>query len=166
MSTTTSRVILNGMEDWDDWIEVIRAAAIGADIWDLINPNSGIPKVLEEPKRPEPRDVHPENPGLPPTPFSALSTDEKEQLRTLQFDYSYDRKAYDRKKRALANVRIRIIESIKRDYFSCTHNCETVYDILVKLKDRFSPMDKIREQELIEDYRKVGVSPKAQGIDT
>jgi hypothetical protein len=27
-------------------------------------------------------------------------------------------------------------------------------------------MDKIREQELIEDYRKVGVSPKAQGIDT
>jgi hypothetical protein len=55
---TTSRIILEGMKDLEDWIEVIRTAAIGADIWYLINPNSSTPKVLDEPKRPEPSDVH------------------------------------------------------------------------------------------------------------
>ncbi len=117
--------------------------------------------MLEEPKRPEPRDVYLENPGLPPTPFSSLLTDEKEQLRTLQSDYSYDHKAYDQKKQALANIRIRIIKSIKQDYLSYIHNYNTIYNILVKLKDRISLIDKIREQELIDDYQKAYASPKA-----
>ena len=36
---TSTQITLNGMKDWDDWIEVIRTAALGADIWDLINPS-------------------------------------------------------------------------------------------------------------------------------
>ena len=45
-SVTSSQVILNGPKDWDDWLEIIRTTAIGADIWSLINPNVGTPEVL------------------------------------------------------------------------------------------------------------------------
>jgi hypothetical protein len=92
MSTST-QIILNGM-DWGDRIEVIRTTALGADIWDLIDPNelkANIPR-LTQPIRPEPSDVRPPAEGEPPTAFSQLSTDEKVQLQLLQSDYNYDRK--------------------------------------------------------------------------
>ena len=36
---TSTQITLNVMKDWDDWIEVIHTAALGVDIWDLINPS-------------------------------------------------------------------------------------------------------------------------------
>jgi hypothetical protein len=99
--------------------------------------------------------------GEPPTVYSRLSTDEKEQLRQLQADYTYDRKEYDRKRKALAEIRIRIVETIKGDYVAYTHKCNTVYDILVKLKDRIAPTDKIRERDLIEQYKSACKPPKS-----
>jgi hypothetical protein len=160
---TSTQITLNGIKDWDDWIEVIRTAALGADIWDLINPSKSKTSIqrLEPPLRPEPLDVKPPVAGQPPTTFSKLSVDEKEQLRQLQSDYNYDRKEYDRKRKALADVRIRIVESLKRDYISYTHNCETVHDLLVKLKERIAPTDKIWERELIEQYKAACKPPKS-----
>jgi hypothetical protein len=79
----------------------------------------------------------------------------------LQSDYNYDWKEYDCKRRALADIRKQIVETIKQDYVSYTHKCDTVYDILVKLKDRIAPTDKIRERELIEQYRAACKPPKA-----
>jgi hypothetical protein len=155
------------MKDWDDWVEVIRTAALGADIWDLINPNKSKTQIksLAQPLRPEPADIKPPAEGEVTTAYSQLSTDEKEQLRQLQADYNYDRKEYDRKRKALADIRIRIVESLKRDYISYTHRCESVYDLLVKLKERIAPTDKIRERELIEQYKTACKPPKAQGIE-
>jgi hypothetical protein len=102
-------------------------AALGADIWDLINPSKKSVQQLSQPRRPEPSDVKPPAAGQPPTSFSQLSTDEKEQLRQLQSDYNYDRKEYDRKRKALAEIRTRVIETIKRDYVTYTHKCDTVH---------------------------------------
>jgi len=166
MSTPT-QIILNGMKDWDDWIEVNRTTALASDIWDLINPDelkANIPQ-LTQPTRPEPSDVKPPEVGQLPTAYSMLSTDEKEQLRLLQSDYTYDRKEYDRKRKALADIRIRVVETIKRDYVSYTHKCATVHDMLVKLKDRIAPTDKIRERQLIEQYKSACKPPKSQGIE-
>ena len=155
------------MKDWDDWIEVIRTTALGADIWDLIDP--GKPKAsipaLALPIRPEPSHIKPPEAGQAATTYSQLSTDEKEQFRQLQTDYNYDRKEYDRKRKALADIRVRIVETIKRDYVSYTYKCESVHDILVKLKDRLAPTDKIRERELIEQYRTACKPPKSQNIE-
>jgi hypothetical protein len=162
MSAST-QIILNGMKDWDDGIKVIWTTALGADIWDLINPNelkANIPQ-LTQPTRPEPSDIKRPAAGEPPTVYSRLSTDEKEQLRQLQADYTYDRKEYDRKRKALAEIRIRIVETIKRDYVAYTHKCNTVYDMLVKLKDRIAPTDKIRERDLIEQYKSACKPPKS-----
>jgi hypothetical protein len=155
------------MKDWDDWIEVIRTTALAADIWDIINPNKSAANILQLTQliRPEPSNVKPPAAGQPPTAFSQLSTDEKEQLQQLQSDYNYDRKEYNRKRKTLAEIRVRIVESIKRDYVAYTHKCETVHDILVKLKDRIAPTDKIRKRELIEQYKSACKPPKSQGID-
>ncbi len=114
MSVST-QIILNGMKDWDDWIEVIRTAALGADIWDLINPDKSKTEIqgLVQPRRPEPSDVKPPEEGQPPTAYSHLSTNEKEQFRQLQLDYVYNRKDYDNKRKALANICICIIKFIK-----------------------------------------------------
>jgi len=155
------------MKDWDDWIEVIRTTALGADIWELINPNKSKAQIksLTQPVRPEPADIRPPADGEVTTAYSDLSTDEREQLRQLQSDYNYDRKEYDRKRRALADIRKQIVETIKRDYVSFTHKCDTVHDILVRLKDRIAPTDKIRERELIEQYKSACKPPKAQNIE-
>ena len=105
MSTST-QIILNGMKDWDDWIEVICTTALGADIWDHIDPDElkeNIPK-LTLPTRPEPSLVKPPAADQTATTFSQLSMDEKEQFRQLQADYAYDRKEYNRKRKALAEI--------------------------------------------------------------
>ena len=144
MSTST-QIILNGMKDWDDWIEVICKAALAADIWDLINPSKPQTEIqpLTQPLRPEPSDIKPPTDGELTTHYSSLSADEKEQFRQLQADYNYDRKEYDRKRKALADISIRIVETIKRDYVSYTHQCDTAYEMLVKLKERVALTNKI-----------------------
>jgi tRNA A37 threonylcarbamoyladenosine synthetase subunit TsaC/SUA5/YrdC len=79
----------------------------------------------------------------------------------LQSDYSYERKEYDWKRKALADIRAEIIKSIKRDFISYTYNTETVYNLLVKLKERIAPIDKIRKRELITVYKVACKPPKA-----
>ncbi len=164
-SVTSSQVILNGPKDWDNWLEIIRTTAIGADIWSLINPNIGTPVVLIQPQWPEPSDVHPPDAGDALTAYSTLSADEKEQLRTLQARFSQLSKKYDRKLQALGDVRKEILKSIKRDYISHTHHCDSVHDILVTLKDAIAPSDKIRVRELTDDYLSVCKPPTAQNVD-
>jgi hypothetical protein len=40
-STTSAQrvaIILNGSNDWDEWLEVVRTKALGNDIWEFVNP--------------------------------------------------------------------------------------------------------------------------------
>jgi hypothetical protein len=146
------------MKDWDDWIEVIHTTALGADIWDHINPNKEKDTLqdLILPPKPELKDIK-----ANATAYLELSIDEREQYRQLQSDYSYERKEYERKRKALVDIRAEIIKTIKRDFISYTHNTETVYDLLVKLKERIAPTDKIRKRELITTYKAACKPPKA-----
>lgn len=32
-------VVLKTADDWDEWVEIIKSAAIGLEVWDLINPS-------------------------------------------------------------------------------------------------------------------------------
>jgi hypothetical protein len=77
-------VILKDAEDWLEWIEVIKSAAIGLEIWDYINPateNERLPK-LEEPAWPMPSTVK--------AGISELNEDQKDEYKSLK-------KMYDRK---------------------------------------------------------------------
>jgi hypothetical protein len=39
-STQRVAIILNGPNDWDEWIGVIKSKAIGNKIWEYINPST------------------------------------------------------------------------------------------------------------------------------
>lgn len=160
MAEKTTAVVLTSQKDWDEWIEVIKTSAIASDIWNLVNPSIPNPSTLEEPPAPKPTDVNPQK-----TTFSALDEDEKEELRELQRERKRNLNRYDRRKQALATLRTRIQETVTRANLSYTFNCETVYDMLVKLQKRFSPTDEAREWEVIQRYRKLMTSPHNRAIE-
>jgi hypothetical protein len=91
MSTST-QVILNGMKDWDDWIGVIRTMALGADVWDTLDPNRSEEDivVLRAPTRPVISDVKVAVHGQPLVLYSEFDMDEREHFQQLQSDYTYD----------------------------------------------------------------------------
>jgi hypothetical protein len=103
MAEKTTAVVLTSQKDWDEWIEVIKTSAIASDIWNLVNPSIPNPPTLKEPPAPKPTDVN-----LQKTTFSALDKDEKEELRRLQRERKRNLNRYDRRKQALATLRIRI----------------------------------------------------------
>jgi len=160
MAEKTTAVVLTSQKDWDEWIEVIKTSAIASDIWYLVNPDIANPPTLEEPPAPKPIDINPQK-----TTFSALDEDEKEELRELQRERKRNLNRYDRRKQALAALRIRIQETVTRANLSYTFNCETVYDMLVKLQKRFSPTDEAREREVIQRYQKLKTPPHDRGIE-
>ena len=76
-SATGQRVVitLNGLSDWDDWLEVIKTTAIGGEIWELVNPEmakNSLP-ILKEPPHPIPQHVNHDK-----TTIAQLSDAEKE----------------------------------------------------------------------------------------
>ena len=129
-----------------------------------------------EPTRPTASDVKsniaiPESSRTPDGPtsraprFSDLTPDEKEQLRWLQEEYIEDRKAYRRKKEALAKIRTKIQESIDPDHFVYTMDQESTYDIMVKLKNRFKPTDLARKKDLKREWLALSKTGKTTDVD-
>ena len=102
-STTRSQVILSGSKDWDEWLELIKTAALKAKVWPYINPSTSrdsLP-VLTAPIRPTPTTVHQSNTTVL---ITDLTDDEKEELRALQAEYLLDRKQHERQEDALCDV--------------------------------------------------------------
>ena len=42
MANERVTVVLKTADDWDEWVEIIKSAAIGLEVWDLINPNKAM----------------------------------------------------------------------------------------------------------------------------
>ena len=139
-------IILNGPNDWDEWIGVIKSKAIGNKIWEYINPSTVKDElsILTEPSYPLSANV---NPAV--TDPDKLSRAEKEQLKRLQAEYKRKISLYERQDTTLGNLRTFIQETISRTYLTYTLDCETPYDMLVGLKQRIVPTDRAREVEMV-----------------
>ena len=90
-STTRSQVILSNSKDWDEWIELIKTAALKSKVWPYINPNTTketLP-ILAPPKKPTPNWIKEADKRLSLTDLSAI---EREQLRALTAEYLLDKK--------------------------------------------------------------------------
>ncbi|KAH8748497.1 hypothetical protein F5882DRAFT_311384, partial [Hyaloscypha sp. PMI_1271] len=150
---TVADLVLEQSRDWEEWLEIIKTAALKADVWDYINPQTprDLLPTLQEPVRPTPSTVKPST-ARHPTLFTALDDDEREHLRTLQADYIYDRAKYDKRKEGLVDMQIQIQATIDREYLSYTFNC-TPYEMPVRLQERFAPTDEIKEEELIKEWK-------------
>jgi hypothetical protein len=144
-------VILNGPNDWNEWIEILKTKAMAGEIWELVDPSivkTALP-AFQEPILPRPTNVNPAKITL-----SSLEPDEKEELQILRQDYKRKSRKYDQQKTALGNLRIHIQETISRTYLPYTFNCETPHDMLTSLKQRAAPTDRARKMELVNQYRK------------
>ncbi|OCL06556.1 hypothetical protein AOQ84DRAFT_390115 [Glonium stellatum] len=106
-------VILSSPSDWDEWIEVIKSIAMVGKVWKYVDPYT---------KRED----------LP------SDGDEKETFRILQEEYKEDRDLYENQQLAINLLRIQIQSSVSRTSLIHTFNCDTTYDMLVSLKQRFN----------------------------
>jgi hypothetical protein len=79
-------IILNGPNDWDEWIEVVKTKTMGSKIWDYVNPAIAKDQlsILERPSIPRPIDVNPQKATI-----SVLDEDEKEELKLLRYNYKH-----------------------------------------------------------------------------
>jgi hypothetical protein len=156
---TRSPVILGDSKDWNEWIELIKTAALRSDIWVYINPETPENRLplRTRPVRPTSGDVHKTEDGNPSDTikYSQLDENEKEQLKVLQRDYEYDRKRFDEQEDTLNEIRTRIQETIKRGFLTYAFKCDTAYKMLANHKNRFAPSDSTREQELVLGWRKL-----------
>ena len=161
-TSTKTSIVLIGQDDWDEWIEVVKTAAISGDVWDYINPDTlqGNVPILTEPHEPIYEDVASTNDKRLEIRYSTLTEDEKEEFKHLQQRYKRDYEAYIRKKTALATIRTRIQESVSRPNLSYTFNCNSSYEMLVKLKERFSPTTTSRTREVLLRYRRLLRAPR------
>ena len=55
-------VMLSGPNDWDEWLEVIKAKAEAGKIWEFVNPELAKEGMMEltKPEVPKAKDVNPE----------------------------------------------------------------------------------------------------------
>ncbi len=65
----------------------------------------------------------------------------------------------------MSALRIRVQETVSRQNLTYTFRCDSIYDMLLKLKQRFSPSDESRERDLIARYHKVRKAPKDRNIE-
>jgi len=161
-NTQRVTIILNGPNDWSEWIEIVKTKAKAGEIWEFVDPSTvktALP-AFNEPTLPRPANVNPAK-----TTISNLDADEKEELQVLRQDYKQKSRRYEQQRAALGNLRIHIQETISRTYLPYTFNCETPHDMLTALKQRAAPTDRARKMELVNQYRKMMKTPKDQSIE-
>ena len=117
-------VTLTNEADWERWFKMIHSVAMKYDIWEHIDPST--PKedlpVLKLPAEPTPETIKAPASDQSLVRFSDLDSDEKHQLQTLQNQWMYKQRKYDRQKEALADLRTKILASIhpKHKVYVCT----------------------------------------------
>ena len=87
----------------------------------------------------------------PPT-IRTLTDLEKDELQVYRREQALANTKFEKRQEAMEEMRSIIQHSIEATYLPYTYNCETPYDMLVKLKGVFAPKDHAREQECIEEW--------------
>jgi len=129
----TTTVILSSQADWDEWIDLIRLQARTGDVWEYVDPSTSQEKLpqLVEPTYPKPSDVR-----TGTTSYTALSEDEKDELRILRERHKTTEKEYKKRKAALTSLRSYITSVVARNLNTNILGIDSVYDSLVALKER------------------------------
>jgi hypothetical protein len=155
---TVIAVILTSQEDWQDWIELIKTTAETKGVWKYVDPAGATSRPNMEvaiapvlPIRPTPNDIKPSTTATP-TLHSQLDTDQLEELRNRQFDFDRQLKTYDREVTALGDLRALIQRTVARDNLIYTFDCDTIRQILVNLKRRFSPTAEYKERVILQKW--------------
>lgn len=161
--TTTARIILKSPDDWIPWLEMVKSTATTGQVWEYVDPSKTAdrnPK-LHEPQWPEPSDIQTEEEQRAGT----LSAAHKEELRELRSLYKIRLNRYDQRMASLAHLHRFIQETVHPDRIHYTFDCDSVYQMLINLKQRLKPRDDVRRLQLTEHYRELQESPKKKNLD-
>ena len=164
---------LEGKDNWFEWIKAVKIVAKGSDIWEYINPDIEDSKLtkLEPTVEPKFEDVHrratPEASTIsaetaqiePRITLKDLTTSEFQIYSFLTSQFQYQEEKYMAKKTLIEDMGYQIQQSISKDHLIFTIDCLTTHDILVSLKRRFQPNIKVRERQLIREYRALKYIP-------
>ena len=123
-------IILSGPNDWDEWIEVVKAKAEAGKVWEFVNPSLTQQELKEliKPEVPKAKDV---NPGT--TTVAELLDIELDELKLLRYDFKHRLQLFERQDTALSTLKSFIQETISRTFLPYTFKKESTYDVLVAL---------------------------------
>lgn len=193
LQSQKTSIMLNGPNDWDKWLGVIRTKANGADIWVYIDPaikeDDKLP-VLKEPQLSSPDDIKAEqalmivtvgvtassstkaatlSSQLSATPatmvnMEPLTKEEKNDLKIRRYRYKQSMVTYQQQKTAMRNFLTTIQETISQTYLIYTLKCNTPYEMLRAFKKRVAPTDQARLIELSHKYQKLLSIGRSQNL--
>src|SRR4029077_13361346 len=161
--SSKTTVILTTSADWREWIEVTKTAAEGHGVWDHMDPDKTSEQILSlnVPLEPQPQEINPAK-----TQIAQLDEAEEKRLRMRKKDYREELREYKEKHKGIGLLRTRIQETVARTNLHYTFNKNTVYDILVQLKERFAPDDETRERDLELQYESLKHPPRDSNIES
>ena len=159
VGTTT---ILSKSQDWQRWYHLIKTGAINAEIWEYVNPDTteaSLPKLTApiEPTVSSVRDTA--------TSYDNLDDNLKLQLRDLKESFKRHYKEYREKKVAIANLVKRIQETVDERQHYLLEDLTDPHNMLVALKERLSPTQKIRERDTATAYKKLLRAPHDSDLE-
>jgi hypothetical protein len=174
MSATKTAIVLKDSKDWPKWFAVTMSAAQEHDLAPYVDPYKSKRNLAElvQPIRPTAADIRP--PTAPPgnghsqpegTPSSTQSTvtpggspvvsitykdlneAERTQLNLETQIYLHELRSYEEHTKAMGRLRTKVMETTHPDNFHYILGKDSVYDMLVSLKNRFAASDYARKQE-------------------
>jgi hypothetical protein len=130
------------------------------------------PTALRPNQTPQPGSMHSSNtqgtatPGESSTNSDAIPTykdlnkAERAQLHLETQIYLHELKSYKEHSKAIGRLRTKVIETTHPDNFHYILGKESVYNMLVSLKNRFAASDYARKQEYTMEWKKTCIAPK------
>ena len=92
--------------------------------------------------------------------YKDLNEAERTQLNLETQIYLHELRSYEEHSKAIGRLRTKVIETTHPDNFHYILGKESVYDMLVSLKNRFAASDYARKQEYTMEWKKTCVAPK------
>jgi hypothetical protein len=174
MSATKTAIVLKDSKDWPKWFAVTMSAAQEHDLAPYVDPYKSKRNLTElvQPIKPAAADIRPLT--APPgnglsqpegTPSNTQSTvtlkgssiasitykdlneAERTQLNLKTQIYLHELRSYKEHSKAIRRLRTKVIETTHPDNFYYILRKDSVYDILMSLKNRFAASDYARKQK-------------------
>lgn len=147
-----------GPNNWTEWIRSIQRRAETLGVWKYIDPAGA--EELRDPSYPEPKDVK-----STATKYSALSDDEKEELKEQRALYRQNFEIVRTARLSIDKVSVIIEQSINPAYLSILNAATTTGEALQKLQDHLRPANDEAKEALKAKYRELCKPPTKTKVE-
>lgn len=160
--TKSTTIVLDTPETWKSWLFVVKTMALGARVWDYIDPESNSPQpVPSEPILPEATTVKPTAKDV-----TNLTAEERDVYKLLLASYKENSIKTAKILDSLQSIQTHIVTSITSNNTTYIEEETSIHGILVALKNRLAPTDQARKIEVRRAYQSLKTNGKRQEVET